>query len=91
MTLNTTKTLERTSTVLGRRCEETTANMKRLMAEAGCAGAKMMKVTIPVERESRDDVVFVGLNGAKFYFLRGVETQMPEPVYAILRNTGVLD
>ena len=90
MTINTTKTLERTSTVLGQRCEETAANIKRLMAEAGCAGAKLMKVTIPAQRECRDDVVFVGLNGAKFYFLRGVEVQMPEPVYCILRDAGVL-
>lgn len=90
MNINTTKSLERTSTVLGQRCEETKNNMKRLMAEAGCPGAKMVKATLPVMRESRDDVVFVGLNGAKFYFMRGEEVQMPEPVHAILVNTGVL-
>ncbi|MBP3655551.1 MAG: hypothetical protein J6K32_02530 [Clostridia bacterium] len=91
MTLNTSKTLERTSTVLGRRCEETQKNMTRLMAEAGCAGAPMATVMLPQIPGSRDDVIFAGLNGAKFYFLRGQKARMPLPVKQILVAAGVIE
>lgn len=90
MAMNTTKTLERTSTVLAKKCGETEKNMEKLMREAGCADAKMEKVMIPQVPGSRDDVVFVGLNGVGFYFLRGKSAQMPGPVAEILRNTGVI-
>ena len=90
MAMNTTKTLERTSTVLGRKCEETEKNMDKLMREALCPGAKMVTVTIPQAPGCRDDVVLAGLNGAGFYFMRGRTVQMPEPVAQILRNTGVI-
>ena len=90
MAINTTKTLERTSTVLGKRCEDTQKNMPRLMREAGCEGAKIVKTTLPQIHGGRDDVVFAGLNGAGFYFQRGKAVQMPEPVYEILKNTGVI-
>lgn len=91
MAINTSRSLEKTSTVLGRKCEQTQKNMTRLMAEAGCAGGKMKEVLLPVIPGSRDDVVFVGLNGAKFYFMRGVKAAMPEAVYEILRNTKTLE
>lgn len=90
MATNTTKTLERTSTVLAGKCEATEKNMEKLMREAGCAGAEMIWVTLPYLPGSRDDVVFVGLNGAGFYFLRGRRVRMPQPVAQILRNTGVI-
>lgn len=90
MAINTTKTLERTSTVLEKKCEETAKNMERLMREAGCTGAKMEKVTIPMIPGMKDDVVFAGLNGAGFYFLRGKSVSMPAPVAQILKNCGVI-
>lgn len=45
---------------------------------------------IPRIPGSEDDVVFAGLNGVKFYFMRGESVDMPEPVAEILRNTGVI-
>ena len=85
---NTTKTVERTSSALLGKCEATEKNMAQLMERAGCAGAKMKSVTLPLIPGSKDDVQYVGLNGADFYFLRGKTCQMPEPVYEILHHTG---
>ena len=90
MAINTTKTLEKTSTVLAGKCEATQKNMAKLMREALCPDAKLVRVTIAHLPGCRDDVVFVGLNGAGFYFLRGRQVSMPEPVKEILVNTGVL-
>ena len=90
MAINTSKTLERTSTVLGAKCEETEKNMPALMAEAGCAEYKAVTTSIPMIPGSRDDVVFVGLNGVRFYFMRGRTVKMPEPLLEILKNTGVV-
>ena len=87
---NTTQTIEKASSALGAKCEETKKNMDKLMAQAGCTGAKKEKVMLPLIPGSRDDVVFVGLNGASFYFLRGKSCEMPAPVAEILRNTGHL-
>ena len=87
---NTTQTIERASGALGVKCAETEKNMDRLMAQAGCKGAKKVRIFLPLVPGSRDDVVFVGLNGASFYFMRGKEVLMPEPVAEILRNTGNL-
>lgn len=89
MPINTSKTIQRTSTVLGKKCEETTRNMEKLMRESGCAGAKMERVTLPAIPGMKDDVVFVGLNGVGFYFLRGKSVQMPAPVAQILRSCGM--
>ena len=90
MAMNTSKTLERTSTVLGEKCEETQKNMPALMAEAGCGEYDCVTTSIPMIPGSRDDVVFVGLNGVRFYFMRGRTLSMPEPLLEILRNTGVV-
>lgn len=87
---NTTQTVERTSSALLDKCEETEKNMAQLMAKAGCAGAKTEHVTLQLTPGSRDDVQYVGLNSANFYFLRGRSHEMPEPVAEILRNTGNL-
>lgn len=91
MAINTTKTLEKTSTVLCGKCDATQKNMEKLMREAGCAGAKMEKVMIPQIPGCKDDVVFAGLNGVSFYFMRGKSVQMPEPVKEILKNAGVIE
>lgn len=88
--MNTTKTIEKTSNVLGLRCEETAKNMDKMMKEAGCANYECADVTIPLAPGSRDDVVFVGLNGVGFYFMRGKNVKMPEPLLAILSSTGTL-
>ena len=91
MAINTSKTLEKTSAVLAKKCEETAKNMDKLMREAGMTGAKMEKVTIPLIPGTKDDVVFAGVNGAGFYFLRGKTATMPEPIAEILENTGILN
>lgn len=88
--MNTTKTIERTSTVLGERCEETARNMKRLMAQAGVNEYKSVRTMIPGIPGSRDDVVFVGLNGVKFYFMRGKSQEIPEPLVQVLADCGVI-
>ena len=88
---NTTKTIKRTSTVLGGKCDATKENMKKLIRQAGCAAnTAMEKVTIPLHPGDKDDVVFVGLNGADFYFKRGEPVEMPKPVADILRNARVM-
>ncbi|MBQ2834753.1 MAG: hypothetical protein IJN79_00960 [Clostridia bacterium] len=87
---NTTRTIERASGALMEKCEETTRNMEQLLARAGCSGAKKVTVTLPLIPGSGDDVLFIGLNGAKFYFLRGRKIEMAEPLVEILRNTGNL-
>lgn len=87
---NTTQTIDKASNALMGKCEETQKNMNKLMALAGCAGAKKEKVILPLIPGSSDDVVFAGLNGAAFYFLRGKTVEMPEPVAKLLRNAGVL-
>ena len=90
MAINTSKTLERTSTALGAKCRETERNMESLMAEAGCGSFRRVTTSIPMIPGSRDDVVFVGLNGVRFYFMRGRTISMPAPLLEILRNTGVV-
>lgn len=87
---NTTKTIERASSVLAGRCEATQQNMDRLLAQAGCREEKKEQVMLPLVPGSRDDVVFVGLNGVSFYFMRGRSYEMAQPLAEILRNTGHL-
>ena len=48
----------------------------------------MLDATLPLTPGSRDDVVFAGLNGVSFYFLRGKECQMPAAVAEILKSCG---
>ncbi|MDO5300767.1 MAG: hypothetical protein Q4F18_15165 [Clostridia bacterium] len=88
ITMNTTKSMERTSTVLAAKCEETEKNMDKLMADAGCAQYETAAAMLPMVPGSKDDVIFVGLNGVSFYFLRGKTVKMPKPLLEILRNTG---
>ena len=86
--INTTATMKKTSAMLMGKCEKTQKNLRRMMAEAGCAGGEVMKVTLPLTPGSRDDVVFAGLNGASFYFMRGTVCEMPAAVVEILKNCG---
>ena len=85
---NTTKTINRSSEALGKKCEATKKNMAKLMAQAGCADAKKVKMMLPRTPGDNDDVQYVGLNGVDFYFLRGESVEIPEPVAEILKNTG---
>lgn len=87
---NTSKTIGKVSTVLGGKCEETQKNMAKLMKDAGYEGAKKVKVRIPYIPGSKDDVVFVGVNGAKFYFLRGETAEIPEPLLETMHNCGLV-
>lgn len=87
---NTSKTMSKASTVLGHRCEYTEKNMKKLMADAGCKTYESTSVRLPLLPGSKDDVLFVGLNGVHFYFLRGKTVSMPNPLVDILEQTGNL-
>ena len=57
--INTTATMKKTSAMLMGKCEKTQKNLRRMMAEAGCAGGEVMKVTLPLTPGSRDDVVLL--------------------------------
>ena len=86
--INTTATMKKTSAMLMGKCERTQKNLRKMMADAGCTGGEVMKVTLPLMPGSRDDVVFAGLNGVGFYFLRGRECDMPAAVAEILKSCG---
>ena len=88
MAINTTSSITKASTVLLGKCEKTKENMKQLMRDAGCETYKTVKTMIPLIPGSGDDVVFVGLNGVGFYFLRGKTVDVPEPLVEILTNCG---
>ena len=87
---NTTRTIDKASSALAARCEATLKNMDKLSAQAGCSGCTMEKVILPLAPGSSDDVQYVGLNGADFYFMRGRAVMIPAPLVEILRNTGNL-
>lgn len=91
ITNNTTKTIGKTSTVLADRCEKTAKNMKSLIKKAGVTGTPVMeKVYIPMIPGSKDDVVFVGINGVDFYFMRGQYHEVPKEVAEVLKNCGIV-
>ena len=92
ITTNTTRTLERSSTVLAPKCEATQKNMDKLLADAGVK-TKVKKVMVPIPNIPgiKDDVFFVGINGAKFYFQRGKSAYVPEPVMRQAVDCGLLD
>ena len=87
---NTTQTIERTSSALAVKCEQTEKNMDKLLLQAGCAGCKKERVMLPLVPGSKDDVQYIGLNGVDFYFMRGRSVEMAQPLAEILRNTGNL-
>ena len=88
MATTTTSSIKKASTVLSGKCKETEEKMKQKMQRAGCEEYKRQRVLIPRARDEGDDVLMVGLNGEKFYFLRGQSISMPEPLAEILVNTG---
>lgn len=90
MGINTTSSIKKASTVLGAKCEATLSEMKQLMQKAGVGEYKTVKVLIPRTFNEGDDVLFVGLNGVRFYFKRNTTVNMPEPLLEILQNTGAL-
>lgn len=90
MAINTTSSIKKASTSLGKKCEKTLSDMKQLMQNAGVPEYKTVKVFIPKTFNSDDDVLFVGLNGVGFYFKRNTTVNMPEPLLEILQNTGEL-
>lgn len=75
--INTTATMKKTSAMLMGKCEKTQKNLRRMMAEAGCADGEVMKVTLPLTPGSRDDVVFAGLNGVSFTSCAGRNARCP--------------
>lgn len=84
---NTTQTINRTSSVLGEACAYTQKNLKALCKKAGCTDEeKIMTVAVPVIPGNKDDVIFCGVNGVNFYFLRGETVKMPECVLTQLKN-----
>ena len=86
--INTTATMKKTSAMLMGKCERTQKNLRKMMADAGCAGGEVVKTTLPMTPGSKDDVVFAGLNGVSFYFQRGKTVEMPAAVAEILKNCG---
>ena len=90
MNINTTATSKKASTMLAKKCEATQKNMKKLLAALGTPDAKMEKRCIPMVPGTKDDVQYVGINGVDFYFMKGENVSMPEPVIKQLENCGVL-
>lgn len=87
---NTTKTIERSSTVLDKKIEATKTNIKNLARKAGCANDPIIEVEIPAGAAPKDDVLYIGLNAVDFYFKRGTIAEMPLSVAEIAANTGNL-
>lgn len=88
ITVNTTKSIKQTSHVLADKIKATTEKMKMLMEQAGYAEYKTVKTMIPKLPGSTDDVVQCSINGAKFYFQRGVTVNVPEPIIELLEQCG---
>lgn len=86
---NTTQTIKKSSVVLGEKCADTKKNMKALAKKLyGEAEIKMEKVLLPNIPGLKDDVVFCGVNGVKFYFMRGQTVEMPAACAEVLRMSG---
>lgn len=90
MNINTTATSKKASTMLGKKCEATQKDMKKLLTTLGLPDAKMEKRLIPMVPGTKDDVQYVGINGVDFYFMKGQTVSMPEPVIKQLENCGIL-
>ena len=87
--VNTTKSMKKASTQLEGKIQKTRDNMDALLAQAGCKGAKKVKTRIPLSPVTpNDDVLYLGLNGVSFYFMRGTVCEMPAAVLEILKNCG---
>ena len=90
ITTNTRKTLNKASTALATRCEETQKNLNKLLAQAGVKPPyKKTLIPLPITPGDKDDVIFVAINGAKFYFQRGKTVTVPEVVMQQMVNCGL--
>ena len=90
ITTNTKKTVDRASTVLAPKCEETQKNMDTLLKKAGCkAPFKKVMIPIPTIPGQKDDVIFTAINGANFYFQRGKAVDVPEVVMQQMVNCNL--
>lgn len=89
---NTTKTVKLASTALGAKVEQTIKDMDTRLRAAGVKGA-IRRVRVPIDRgtDAKDDVIFIGLNGQKFYFMRGMYVDMPLALLEIAVNAGYVD
>ena len=90
ITTNTTKSIKKASSVLSPKCEATKKNMAALAKKAGIKTPEMVTTLVPKIPGSDDDVLFVGLNGISFYFMRGESAEMPKELVELLKNTGNL-
>ncbi|MBQ2991128.1 MAG: hypothetical protein IJD60_07540 [Clostridia bacterium] len=90
VTTNTTKSIKHASSVLAKKCADTKKNMTALAKKAGIKTPEMVSTMIPKIPGSYDDVVFVGLNGVNFYFMRGESVDVPKQIVEILKNCGHL-
>lgn len=89
--INTTKTVSDTYSAQKNKVENTTKNMNKLLEKMGCKNpSKIKRVTlvIPLVPGSKDNVLFLGINGAKFYFKRGEAVNMPEPLLRFAVECG---
>ena len=85
--INTTKSMKKASTQLEGKVQKTRDNMEALLAQAGCKGAKKVKVRIPQNPATpNDDVLFLGLNGVNFYLRRGETLELAEPLVELMEN-----
>jgi len=92
--MNTSKTISISSMgALAKKIANTEKNMDKLLAKAGCkdpSAVKRIPIVIPLEPGSKDDVLYLGLNEANFYFKRGVSVMMPEPLLRQAVRCGVI-
>ncbi len=91
---NTTKTIDRASTVLMDKVEKTRENMNTLLTRAGIRDKALrearISVEIPVGAAPKDDILYIGFNAVDFYFKRGTFVEMPLPLVEIAANCGVI-
>ena len=90
MQINTAASSKKASTVLGKKCEATQKNLKKLVTQLGLPEAKMEKHMIPMVPGTKDDVQFASINGVDFYFMKGETVTMPDVVARQLERCGIL-
>lgn len=92
MKTNTTSSINgNTSDAYKKQLENTTKNMDKLLEKMGCkdpASVARVPMIIPETPGSKDDTLFLGINGAKFYFKRGESVLMPEPLLRFAVDCG---
>ena len=90
--INTTRTSKKASTMLAPKCEYTQKNMKRLMTQAGFKTYETVPTIFSRGGSTEgDDVVYMGINGVPFYFMRGVDIDLPVPLREFAKQNKLLD